>query len=58
MMSMTCFSTCVIKLQSFSLSRGRYHGLLNLRVPWKSMRNFHKVATQDGGARVDIWERE
>ena len=57
-MSMRRSRTCVLKLQSFSLLRGKYHGMLNLRVPWKSLRNYHEVATQDGGARVDIWGRE
>ena len=58
MVSIRCSSTCVIELQSFSLSMGKYHGLLNLRVPLKLLRNCHEVATQDGGARVDICVRE
>ena len=57
-MSVRHSRTCVIKLQLFSLPRGKYHGLLNLRVPWRSLRNCHEVATQDGGARVDIYGRE
>ena len=58
MVSIRRSSTCVIKFQSFSLSRGKYHGLLNLSVPLRLLRNCHEVATQDGGARVDIWGRE
>ena len=58
MVSIRRSSTCVIRLQSFSLSRGKYHGLLNLSVPLRSLRNCHEVATQDGGARVDICVRE
>ena len=56
--SMRRSRTCVIKLQLFSLSRGKCHGLLNLRVPARSLRNYHEVATQDEGARVDICLRE
>ena len=58
MVSIRRSRTCVIRLQSFSLSRGKYHGLLNLRVPVRSLRNCHEVATQDGGARVDICGKE
>ena len=56
--SMRRSRTSVIRLQFFSLSRGKYHGLLNLRVAWRLLRNCHEVATQDGGTRVDILGRE
>ena len=57
--SMRRSRTCVIRLQSFSLPRGKCHGLLNLRVPVRSLRNCHEVATQDGGgASVDICGKE
>ena len=58
MVSMRRSRTCVIRLQLLSLSRVNYHGLLNLSVPLRSLRNCHEVATQDGGARVDICGRE
>ena len=58
MVSIRRSRTCVIKLQSFSMLRGEYHGLLNLSVPLRSFRNCYEVATQDGGARVDICGRE
>ena len=50
--SMRHSRTCVIKLQLFSLSRGKYHGLLNLGMPWKLLRNYHEVVTQDGGQEL------
>ena len=57
-LSMRYSRTCAIKMQLFSLSRGKYHRFLNLSVPWKSVGNCHEVDTQNGGARIDIQERE
>ena len=37
-MSMRHSKTCVIRLQLFSISRRKYHGLLSLSVPWKLSR--------------------
>ena len=42
----------VIKLQLFSLLRGKYHGLLNSSVPCKLLRHCHKVVTKDGGTEL------
>ena len=58
MVSMRRSRTCVIRLQLLSLSRVKYNGLLNVKVPLRSLRNYHEVATQNGGARVDICEKE